>query len=89
MSFATITLCVASQQVFIAVIIYFITDSLQKLLDTPLYCYKGQIKERDVGNTICMGEVRNPYTTLVGKHEGNKPLGGPRHRWEHIKIYLR
>jgi hypothetical protein len=35
-SFATITRCVASQQVFI-VVIYFIINSVQNLLDTPLY----------------------------------------------------
>jgi hypothetical protein len=35
-SFAAITLCVASQRVFIAVV-YFIIDSVRKLLDTPSY----------------------------------------------------
>jgi hypothetical protein len=34
-SFAAITLCVASQQVFIAVGVYFVIDSVRKLLDTP------------------------------------------------------
>jgi len=34
-SCATITLCVASQLVFIIVGIYFFTDSVRKLLDTP------------------------------------------------------
>jgi hypothetical protein len=37
MSFATITLCVASQQVFIIVVVYFVIDSVRKLLDTPSY----------------------------------------------------
>jgi len=37
-SFATITPTVASK-VFIVVSIYFIIDSVWKLLDTPLYCY--------------------------------------------------
>jgi hypothetical protein len=32
-TFATITLCVASQRVFI-VIVYFVIDSVRKLLDT-------------------------------------------------------
>jgi hypothetical protein len=36
-SFATINLCVASQQLFIVVSIYFIIDSAQKLLDTTSY----------------------------------------------------
>jgi hypothetical protein len=35
-SFATITLCVASQRVFIFV--YFVIDSVRKLLDTPHMC---------------------------------------------------
>jgi hypothetical protein len=35
-SFVAITLCVASQQVFIVISIYFIINSVQKLLDTPL-----------------------------------------------------
>jgi len=35
-SFATTTLCVACQQVFI-VVLSFVTDSVQKLLDTPWY----------------------------------------------------
>jgi hypothetical protein len=34
-SFASITLCVASQWVFIVVGVYFVIDSVRKLLDTP------------------------------------------------------
>jgi hypothetical protein len=34
-SFAAITLCIASQQVFIVVSVYFVIDSVRKLLDTP------------------------------------------------------
>jgi hypothetical protein len=29
-----------------------------------------------------MGERRGAYRALVGKHEGRKPLGRPRRRWE-------
>jgi hypothetical protein len=29
-----------------------------------------------------MGEGRNLYRVLVGKPEGRRPLGRPRHRWE-------
>jgi hypothetical protein len=36
-SFAAITLCVISQWVFIVASIYFVTDSVQERLDTPLY----------------------------------------------------
>jgi uncharacterized protein HemY len=38
-SFATITLCVASERVFVVVVVvvYFVIDSVRKLLDTPSY----------------------------------------------------
>jgi len=36
-SFADITLCVASQRVFITVGVYFVIDSVRKLLDTLVY----------------------------------------------------
>jgi hypothetical protein len=37
-----------------------------------------------------MGETMNAYRILVGKPEGKKPLGRPRHRWvDNIKINLR
>jgi hypothetical protein len=38
-SFAAITLCVASQQVFI--VVYFVIDSVRKLLDTLSYLQRG------------------------------------------------
>jgi len=34
-NFAVITLCVASQRVFIVVAVYFVIDSVRKLLNTP------------------------------------------------------
>jgi len=35
------------------------------------------------------GDGRCPYRVLVGKHEGNRPLGRPKHRWEdNIKMDL-
>jgi hypothetical protein len=37
-----------------------------------------------------MGEVRGAYNILVGRPEGRRPLGRPRHRWEaNIKTDLR
>jgi hypothetical protein len=36
-----------------------------------------------------MGERRGVYRILVGKPEGKRPLGRPRHRWEdNIKMDL-
>jgi hypothetical protein len=36
-----------------------------------------------------MGERRCVYRVLVGKHDGKRPLGRPRCRWEdNIKAYL-
>jgi hypothetical protein len=36
-----------------------------------------------------MGEKRNKYRLLVGKPEGKRPLGRPRHRWmDNIKMDL-
>jgi hypothetical protein len=37
-----------------------------------------------------MGEKRNAYRILVGKPEGKRSLGRPRHRWlDDIKMDLR
>jgi hypothetical protein len=36
------------------------------------------------------GETRNAYRIMVGKPEGNRPLGTPRRRWvDNIKMDLR
>jgi hypothetical protein len=45
---------------------------------------------RWTGHVARMGEKRNAYRILVGKPEGNRPLGRPRRRWvDNIKIDLR
>jgi hypothetical protein len=37
-----------------------------------------------------LGEKRNAYRILVGKPEGKRPLGRPRHSWvDNIKMDLR
>jgi hypothetical protein len=44
---------------------------------------------RWAGHVACMGERRGTYRALVGKPEGGRPLGRPRHRWEdNIKMDL-
>jgi hypothetical protein len=49
-SFAAITLCVALQRVFILVSIYFVIDSVRKLMDTPSYVFT-----RFLATSICEG----------------------------------
>ena len=51
---------------------------------------------RWVGHVVCLGERRGIYIyiyiymILVGKPEGKRPLGRPRHRWEdNIKMDLK
>ena len=45
---------------------------------------------RWAGHVARMEQSRNAYRVLVGKPEGKRPLGRPRHTWEdNIKIDLR
>jgi hypothetical protein len=52
-----------------------------------------QVKSRRMrwaGHVACMGKGRKVYKVLVGKPEGKRPLGRPRHRWEDgIRMGLR
>jgi hypothetical protein len=44
---------------------------------------------RWAGHVACMSEGREAYRILVGRPEGRRPLGRPRHRWEdNIKMDL-
>jgi hypothetical protein len=75
-----------------------VTGEQRKLHDGELrYLYSSpdiirQIKSRRMrwaGHVARMGEGRNVYRVLMGRPEGNKPLGRPRRRWEDgIKIDL-
>jgi hypothetical protein len=88
-SFAAITLCVASQRVFI-VVVYFVIDSIRKLLDTSTYALPKIITViksggggiRLVWHVVRIEEMRNVYKILVGKPEGKRALGRPRRSWE-------
>jgi hypothetical protein len=45
---------------------------------------------RWAGHVARMGEKRNAYSMFVGKPEGKRPLGRPRHWWvDNFKIDLR
>jgi hypothetical protein len=37
---------------------------------------------RWAGHVACMGEGRGVHKVLVGRPEGKRPLGRPRHGWE-------
>ena len=44
---------------------------------------------RWAGHVAYMGEDRGVYRVLVGKPEGRRPLGRPRHRWvDNIRMDL-
>ena len=44
---------------------------------------------RLAGHVALMGDEMGVYRVLVGKPEGKRPLGRPRHRWvDNIKMYL-
>jgi hypothetical protein len=45
---------------------------------------------RWAGHVARIGEERNLYRVLIGKAEGNRPLGRPRRRWKDgIRMDLR
>ena len=49
-----------------------------------------KIERNEIGKAYgAYGERRGIYRVLVGKPEGKRPLGRPRHRWENnIKMDL-
>jgi hypothetical protein len=55
-----------------------------------LYCSSNIVRViqssrmRWAGHVACMGERRGLYRVLVGKPEGNRPLGKPKRKWEDI-----
>jgi hypothetical protein len=57
-SFAAITLCVASERVFIVVSVYFVTDSVRKLMDKPAYIIFFVLKVSNLGITFRLFEVK-------------------------------
>ena len=75
-----------------------VTEEWRKLHNEELndpYCSPNiarVIKSRRMrwaGHEARMGEGRGVYRVLVGKPEGKRPLGRPRHRWEdNIKMDL-
>ena len=53
------------------------------------YGVLGSVLYRVAGHVARMGEERGVYRVLVGKPEGRRPLGRPRHRWaDNIRMDL-
>jgi hypothetical protein len=56
---------------------------------TTQYHVGDKIKKRWMGHVARMGEGRGMYRVLVGKPEGKRPLGRPKHRWkDNIKMEI-
>jgi hypothetical protein len=63
-SFAATTLCVASQQVFVVLVVYFVIYSVRKLLGTPSYVTFGNHCTKRLSSWICCSlRQREKYTT--------------------------
>jgi hypothetical protein len=66
-------------------------DELHNLYSSPniVKVIKSR-RMRWTGHVARMGEGRDVYRVLVGRFEGKRPLGRPRHRWEdNVKMDLR
>jgi hypothetical protein len=69
-SFAAITLCVASQRVFIVVSVYFVIDSVRKLLDTPPYIRGVKIFQYQRIRPVPMAEQSEARTVFGRSNTG-------------------
>jgi hypothetical protein len=65
MSFAAITLYVASHPVFIVVSVYFVIDSVRKLLDTHSYLVRNTVKaKKKVKLSLCLSKYHHEDVSL-------------------------
>jgi hypothetical protein len=64
-------------------------EEISDLYSLPNIVRVVKSRMRWAGQVARMGEGRGVYRVLVGKPEGRRPLGRPRHRWEdNIKMDL-
>jgi len=66
-SFAAITLYVASRRVFIVVSVYFVIDSVRELLDIPSYRYGDRIKEDEIGRACSSCGINEKFNSFGRK----------------------
>jgi hypothetical protein len=58
-------------------------DELHNLYSSPnIVTVIKSRRMRWAGHVVRMGDGRCVYKVLVGRPEGKRPLGRPRHRWE-------
>jgi hypothetical protein len=58
-------------------------------LSLYIYIYISEEDEMSGSCSHVWGEKRNAYRLLVGKPEGKRPLGRPRHRWvDNVRVDL-
>ena len=63
--------------------------SIQALMEQKSQKYSGFFPLTTLCYVVRMGEERGVYRVLVGKLEGKRPLGRPRHRWvDNIRMNL-
>ena len=65
-------------------------EELNDLYSSPNIVWAINLRRmRWAGRVARMGDRRGVYRVLLGKPEGKRPLGRPRHRWEdNIKMDL-
>jgi hypothetical protein len=65
-------------------------EELHNFYSSPKYNYNDQLKDDEMARACSTnGDKQNSYRILVGKLEGKRPLGIPRHRWVYnIKMDL-
>jgi hypothetical protein len=72
------TLCAASQQVLIVVSVYFVIDSVRKLLDTPSYL----VQTRRVITSNCIRGLPVSFVSSIRKYVDGRRWEGWHHNYE-------
>jgi hypothetical protein len=64
-------------------------EVLNDLYSSPNIWVIKSRRMRWAGHEACIGDRRGAYRVSVGRPQGRRPLGTPRHRWEdNIKMHI-